>query len=29
MAAKLSMVDVSYVNDMCKLHSAALLDALG
>ena len=29
MAATLSMVDVSYVNDMCKLHSAALLDALG
>eukprot|EP01043_Picozoa_sp_COSAG02_P019991 COSAG02_NODE_975_length_15507_cov_14.829180_3_plen_294_part_00 len=29
MAAKLSNVDVSYVNDMCKLHSAALLDALG
>ena len=28
MAAKLSSVDVSYINDMCKLHSAALLDAL-
>jgi hypothetical protein len=29
MAAKLSVVYVSHVNDMCKLHSATLLDALG
>ena len=28
LAANLSKVDAGYVNDLCKLHSAALLDAL-